>query len=291
MQKLAQASEDEVLRQWQGLGYYSRARNLHNCAKILQQNHFGEWPETHVELKKLPGIGDYTAAAIASFAFGEPVPVIDGNVFRVMSRIFGIEQDIAGYQAKKVFALHAKKLIPHQHPDLYNQAIMEYGATVCLPQPKCTQCIFKQECHAYQHKLQDQLPVNQKKVKVKKRHLYYIVFTWQSKFYMKQRRQNDVWRQLYDFFLVEDEADKSYGEISVKTDSFTNISELKLESPLYKHVLTHQQIFARFFVVNLSQQLPFAFVKMHNLELYDKVQIDDLPKPKLISNFLKDLCD
>lgn len=293
LRNLAQASEDEVLRLWQGLGYYSRARNLHNCAKTLQQNHNGEWPITYEELKKLPGIGDYTAAAIASFSFQESVPVVDGNVYRVMSRIFGIEQDISAHKAKKVFSGFAQELIPTDRPDLYNQAIMEFGATVCLPQPKCSECIFKQECYAYQNTLQDKLPVNLKKVKIRNRYLYYIVYKYNDKFYLKQRHQNDVWRQLYDFFLIEGEKDLGYGKLRRKFPAaFANInskSALILESPLYKHVLTHQRIFARFFVVQLENQLPDELTKKYQLQLYDAEQIENLPKPKLITNFLMDL--
>lgn len=291
LQKLAQASEEEVMREWQGLGYYSRARNLHNCAKILQQNRQGQWPETYEELLKLPGIGEYTAAAIASFAYREPVPVIDGNVFRVMSRIFGIDQDIAAHQARKVFIRHAKMHIPRDQPDLYNQAMMEYGATICLPQPKCQECIFTKECYAYQHQLQNELPVNLKKVKIKKRYLYYIVFTLEEKIYMKQRRQNDVWQHLYDFYLVEEKDDKKIEEILYQTGINLNESEIVMESPIYKHILTHQRINARFLVVNLVKPLPDSFSKIQQLQLYDPFQIDNLPKPKLISNFLKDLYD
>ncbi len=289
LENLAQASEDEVLRLWQGLGYYSRARNLHNCAKILQQKHKGQWPNTFAELVKLPGIGDYTAAAIASFSFKQAVPVVDGNVYRVMSRVFGINQDIASHQAKKVFTRHAKSLIPQDTPDLYNQAIMEFGATICLPQPKCNECIFKQECYAYQNNLQDKLPLNLKKVKVRKRYLYYIVFQYEEKIYMKQRIENDVWRQLYDFYLLEGEPDltteKVINHIPIQEHKF----EVFLESPAYKHVLTHQQLFARFFVINLPYKLSEAFAKKQKLILYDHEQIDKLPKPKLISNFLDDL--
>lgn len=289
LENLARASEDEVLREWQGLGYYSRARNLHNCAKILQQKHHGKWPKSYSELKKLPGIGDYTAAAIASFAYKEAVPVVDGNVYRVMSRIFGIKQDISSHKAKNTFAEYSLQLLPKEAPDSYNQALMEFGATVCQPQPKCSDCIFSQQCYAYNNDLQRQLPVNLKKVKISKRYFYYIVYSYQNKFYMKQRQHKDVWRQLFDFYMIEKEEGLHYRHLSKEIDINNKQANLALESPSYKHVLTHQHIFARFFVVNLARPLPSLFTKKHQLVLYDEDQIENLPKPKLISNFLSDL--
>lgn len=289
LENLAHATEDEVLREWQGLGYYSRARNLHNCAKILQQKHHGQWPKSYKELKKLPGIGEYTAAAIASFAYKEPVPVVDGNVYRVMSRIYGIKQDISSQKARKTFADYSLQLIPKEAPDSYNQAIMEFGATVCLPQPKCRDCLFRQECYAFQNNLQRELPVNLKKVRISKRYFYYIVYAFQKKLYMKQRQHKDVWRQLYDFYMIENEEGLNYQQVINKNNLDHDQASLVLASPSYKHVLTHQKIFARFFLVNLTRPLPIAFAEKHQLALFDEDQIENLPKPKLISNFLRDL--
>jgi len=201
---LADAKEDRVLRLWQGLGYYSRARNLHACAKKVRDELGGIFPQSFQELKKLPGIGSYTAAAIASFAFHEPVAVVDGNVYRVLARVLGSDQDISSSEGKAFFYEKANELIDKRQPDIYNQALMEFGALHCTPQnPKCDSCIFVKSCFAYQNGMQGVLPVNAKKQSIRKRYFTYIVIEYRGRLFMKKRQHGDIWNGLYDFFLIE----------------------------------------------------------------------------------------
>ncbi len=172
---LSKADERVVLRTWQGLGYYSRARNLHKCAKIICDNYRGQFPNNYKDLLALPGVGPYTAAAIASFAFGEIKAVVDGNVYRVLSRFFGVHDDIATGPGQKKFAELAQSLISQEKPELYNQGNMEYGAIQCTPKsPNCHGCVLEDSCVAYHQHLQHQLPVKSKKVKVRERYFYYF---------------------------------------------------------------------------------------------------------------------
>jgi len=201
---LAVAPSQKVLRLWQGLGYYSRARNLHRCAKQVVEKFNGHFPNSFNELTKLPGVGDYTAAAIASIAFREPVAVVDGNVYRVLARVFGIEKDIASGEGKKYFFSLANKLIDKTRPDLFNQALMEFGALHCLPKnPKCGECIFSKSCNANQRNLQAVLPVKSKKLKIKTRYFYYFILINKNKVLLKRRTEKDIWQGLNDFYLIE----------------------------------------------------------------------------------------
>ncbi|GCC51087.1 A/G-specific adenine glycosylase [Chryseotalea sanaruensis] len=272
---LAAASEQEVLRLWQGLGYYSRARNLHKCAKQVCEFHKGVFPQNFEALKKLPGIGDYTAAAIASICYKEPVAVVDGNVYRVMARVFGIDTPINSPKAKPEFFDLGNKLIDTQRPDEYNQGIMEFGALHCTPRnPKCDVCPLSKLCIAKQKGLQGVLPVKEKKLKVRKRYFYYLVRRNAQSLAMKKREEKDIWQGLYDFELVES-TDPLDGATLAKRVGVKKI----LWSEEYKHILTHQIIFARFAVLESKN-------KDHNYFSYKKIAA--LPKPVLISKFLSD---
>lgn len=215
----AAAEEKDILRIWQGLGYYTRARNMHHTAQIIVNEHNGQFPDNYKALKKLKGIGDYTAAAIASFAFEEKVATVDGNVFRVLARVFGVEEDIASTKGKKVFAELAKTLLPDNQVSTYNQAVMEFGALYCKPSsPDCPNCIFQGFCVAFAQKKQDILPIKAKKVTVKKRYLYYFVIECNGKLLLKERGEGDVWQGLYDFVLVEKDKLSSKEKIAEKTE-------------------------------------------------------------------------
>ena len=197
---LANAPEDEVMRLWQGLGYYSRARNLHECAKSIVNQYDGEFPSTYNELLKLKGVGKYTAAAIASFAFNQAVPVVDGNVFRVLARYFCVTDDIAQPKTFTKFFNIAKELIPEEQAASFNQAIMELGATICTPKkPACENCPLAQDCEARIHHKQSELPVKKKKIKIKHRYLYYLIWQEGGKLAMKKRGESDIWQGLFDF--------------------------------------------------------------------------------------------
>ena len=210
VQYLAAAPEDEVLRLWQGLGYYSRARNMHFTAKQVVQEYNGQFPSSYHELQKLKGVGSYTAAAVASFAFKEKVAVLDGNVFRVLSRVFGISDDIAAPASRKVFQQLADSLIPEQAPDTFNQAIMEFGAIQCTPvMPDCMFCPLQTSCFAFNRGLVQELPVKSKAKAVRPRFFHYLVFEWQGSYFMRKRLAGDIWQGLYDFYLYE-AAEKSW---------------------------------------------------------------------------------
>lgn len=285
---LANADEKDVLRLWQGLGYYSRARNMHQTAKIIADELNGAFPVTYAELVKLKGIGPYTAAAIASFAFDEKVAVVDGNVYRVLARVFGVETDIASHEAKKVFSKLANELISPNSPGTHNQAIMEFGATYCTPaNPGCMFCLFHYDCEANAKGKQAVLPVKSKKVKVKKRYFDYFVIEQDSKLLMAKRGPKDIWEGLYDFYLVEtkDELLKIEETDNDFLQQVLPVATIKSESAIYKHVLTHQTIEAKFWHVVLDEaaNLPLPL----DYEFYTWQEVEELPKPILIEKYLK----
>ncbi|MBT1701093.1 A/G-specific adenine glycosylase [Fulvivirgaceae bacterium PWU4] len=285
---LAAAPEQEVLRLWQGLGYYTRARNLHKCAKAVVSLHNGEFPRTYETLLSLPGIGEYTAAAIASIAFKQAVAVVDGNVFRVLSRIFGIDTPINSPEGKKQFTALANELVPTAQPDAHNQAVMEFGALFCTPQnPQCDTCIFQKNCFAFSRKMQQALPVKLKLKASRKRYFYYIVLEHRNSLLMRKREQKDIWLGLFDFHLVEKnrpvKPEKILEEEAVKkmvgNDASITISKN------YKHILTHQTIFSRFIIVKSDKKIKHVH---QNHSFYSLPQIAALPKPVLVSRFLQE---
>ena len=285
---LADASEQEVLRMWQGLGYYSRARNLHACAKMVVEKHQGHFPETFDELLKLKGIGRYTAAAIASMAFNQANAVVDGNVYRVLSRVFGVYDDIAETKSAKVFEKLANELIPASVPGEYNQAIMDFGAIQCTPKsPACAICPFSAGCYAYNKGEIEKLPVKSKKVKVKKLFFNYAIFEFDNTILLEQRTGKDIWQGLYQFQLFE--ADRSLGEEeALSSMPYIKDSEVIDISEEIKHVLTHREIFARFFRLRVNDLNTFVNIQQElNLKAYSLNEIQDLPKPILIENYLK----
>ncbi len=285
---LAHADENDVLRLWQGLGYYSRARNMHQTAKIIADDLNGRFPETYAGLLKLKGIGPYTAAAIASFAFDEKVAVVDGNVYRVLARLFAIETDILSHEAKKVFGDLANELISAESPGIHNQAMMEFGAIYCTPaNPECMFCVFHYDCEANAKGKQAVLPVKSKKVKVRKRYFNYFVIEQSGRLLLSKRGAKDIWEGLYDFYLVESN-DKLLEMEETDNDFLLDIfpdSTIKDISEMYKHVLTHQSIEARFWHVVLNEdkglQIPLDY------EFYSWQEVENLPKPILIEKYLK----
>lgn len=259
---LANADEEEVLKLWQGLGYYSRARNLHKTAKKIAFESNGEFPKTYNDLLHLKGIGEYTAAAIASFAYNESVPVVDGNVYRVLSRYFDIETDISSAAAKKDFTQLAAELLPKGEANLFNQAIMEFGALQCVPKnPNCGRCVFNDSCIGLQKKKIAQLPVKSKKTKVTKRYFNYLVFSDENnKTIICKRNQKGIWHNLYEFPLLETE--KAESDITVLTlienQSFVKnaILEIQLSNPeAIVHKLSHQHLTVKFWKVKLQGTL------------------------------------
>lgn len=293
IQDLALAPEEEVMRLWQGLGYYSRARNLHACAKDIHDVYGGKFPGSFQELVKLKGVGNYTAAAIASFAFGEAVAVVDGNVFRVLSRVFGIAEDIASGKGKRTFEDFANKIIPRQNPGEYNQAIMEFGALQCVPKnPDCATCPLTQSCFAYNKGMVEVLPVKSKKVKVKERYFQYAHIQCGEETVVKQRAEGDIWQGLFDFPLQEFKEGKWLSEGNHHFfDALNQIETIDVvkDEHIYKHILTHQRIFANFvkFEVKESFRQELAlWGSSKGYQLVDAEKLEALAKPRLILKYL-----
>ena len=262
---LAAATEDEVLREWQGLGYYSRARNLHFAAKQIVA--LGHFPNTFEGIKALKGVGDYTAAAIGSFAFEIPAAVVDGNVYRVLSRHFGIDTPINTTEGKKIFAALAQELLPISEPSDYNQAIMDFGAIQCTPQsPDCSVCPLMESCEAFRSGKVAQLPVKLKTLKVKERHLTYIYIRCKGMTAIRRRGAGDIWQGLWEPWLVDEVPEK-----------------VKLLRHNVKHVLTHRVLYADFYLLETDERpsLPDDYIWIKESEL------DDYAKPRLIEILLE----
>lgn len=285
---LANAPEQKVLRLWQGLGYYTRARNLHKCAKEVVARYNGKFPSTFDALKTLSGIGDYTAAAIASISFGQSVAVVDGNVFRVLARTFGIETPINTPEGKRIFSKLANELVPKQNPDVHNQAMMEFGAKFCTPRnPSCESCTFQSDCFAFKNSLQHQLPVKLQLKKARKRYFYYFVIQQGNSILMKKREEKDIWHGLYDFVAVETKRPVDPEKLFVENESLKKFRKGKLNdiSGMYKHILSHQLIYSRFIQIKLPQDID---LNGSGLKFYSLKKVAELPKPVLISRFLSD---
>jgi len=283
---LANAPADEVLKLWQGLGYYSRARNLHETAKHVAFDLDGIFPDSYRGLLKLKGVGDYTASAIASFCYNEPVAVVDGNVYRVLSRIFEIDTPINSSAGIKEFKHLAQELLDKENPATFNQAIMEFGALHCKPQnPKCVTCPFNDKCLALKNNNIGALPVKLKKTKIKKRYFNYLVFDLEGeKTILEQRSGKGIWNGLYQFPLIESEKLIDENELIGLQDFKSIILNSSLEIQLYNeapiiHKLSHQHLYTRFWLVH-TDQLEINSIDLQNIMEY--------PVPVLIENFLNE---
>ncbi len=275
---LAKASEDQVLKLWQGLGYYSRARNLYATANFIHEELNGVFPDTYHDLLKLKGVGVYTASAIASFCYNLPNAVVDGNVYRFISRYKGVYTPIDSTEGKKEFALLADALLDRHNPGLHNQAMMEIGALVCRPSnPVCAECPFINDCYAYAKNDVSSLPVKSKKVKQRSRYFNYFLFVKDEEVWIEKRTEQDIWKNLYQLPLLETKQPLSKEEIKKyqknKIELFQSCT----------HVLSHQLINARFFIGGSGSHI------LNGNE--QKVKISDLknyPFPQLLVNFLKE---
>jgi A/G-specific adenine glycosylase len=282
---LAGADTDEVMKIWQGLGYYSRARNLHETARYIVQHHDGKMPGTFSGLMVLKGIGSYTAAAIASFAFDEEVPVVDGNVVRVLSRLFGV------YSVNKnIFFEKSREIMEPGKTALFNQALMEFGALHCTPvRPLCPSCMFRDECFAYQRDAVRELPVKREKTKLKKRYFHYFIIRDDQNLLMKKRDGNDIWEGLYDFPLIETKRSVSLTNLrnlTVWKELFGSpVPEIMNYSTIRRHILTHQVIFARFYLIG---GITPRHLTGHQFMVVQLEQLRDLPIPRLIDRFLQE---
>ena len=259
VEALAAASEDEVLRVWQGLGYYSRARNMHAAAKQIVAA--GGFPTTYKEVLALKGVGEYTAAAVCSFAYHLPYAVVDGNVYRVLSRYFGVETPIDTTEGKHLFSALAAELLPEDGATAaeYNQGLMDFGALQCMPtRPDCEACPLNASCAALQTDSVMSLPVKQHRVKTRQRYLAFVKIVCKGRVWIARRVQRDIWRGLYQFHLQEYTHQPTLSEVQ-SNDFFASLNAVGTWRPLrlkMKHVLTHQQLYADFYQFTLSEQTP-----------------------------------
>ena len=274
VEDLANASEDEVLKMWQGLGYYSRARNLHFTAKDIANNYDGMFPEDHKKILALKGVGAYTAAAIASFAFGMPYAVVDGNVIRVLSRIFGVDTPFDSTLGKKQFAELAQELLIKDNPSEYNQAIMEFGAVQCKPKsPDCSVCPMQDFCEAYNKNIIAELPVKSKKIKVKNRYLHFLMIEQEEHVYLGKRKKG-IWTGLYEFPFLEFDYKISENNVIESEEWISIFNGAKVEiisvSTDFIHVLSHQKIHAHFWKIKTQnvQLNNFDFIEVKDLLSY-----------------------
>jgi A/G-specific adenine glycosylase len=256
---LATAEEDEVLKYWQGLGYYSRARTLHASAKMIVEKYAGKFPDEYSEVLQLKGVGEYTASAIMSFAWNKPYPAVDGNVFRFLSRLFAIEAPVDTGKGKKLFTDTALMLMDRRRSGLFNQAIMEFGALQCIPvSPVCFDCPFVSKCMAYLTERVKRLPVKQGKTKIEARYLYFFHIKQGEDTYLRKRQGKGVWRNLYEFPMLESNVPLGFSELQndpVFRGIFGNIKGLKFRLTLEnrKHVLSHRKLFASFYEVIVGE--------------------------------------
>lgn len=285
VQKLASAHEHKLMKLWEGLGYYSRCRNLHKAAKIIVKDFGGVFPDTYNNILKLPGIGPYSAAAISSFAYGLPYAVVDGNVIRVLSRFFASRKQANKAIGKKWFNQLAQKLLPEESSARYNQAIMDFGAVICKPrQPLCEICPLQKKCKAFALNKQQDFPVKVKKEKKKERQFHFLVFVHEGKVLIQQRKAKDIWLGLHQFPVIEnpDEVKRP----GIQSSRLANLPKMKLGQPIYKakQELTHQRIYASFYIIPV-ENLPSGF---HG-EWISPLKIKNKAFPKVIADFLNKL--
>ncbi len=293
---LAKAPEEEVLRVWQGLGYYSRARNMHHTAQTITEKHGGVFPDNSKALQKLKGVGAYTAAAIASIIYNEAVPALDGNGYRLLARLFALNHNIDTAEGKKTFSELAAMLIPQNRPGDFNQAMMDFGSLVCRPaNPLCCECIFNGECMALKHQQVKKYPVRNEKRPVRHRFFNYFLIEYDDPkeipvFFARQRKENDIWKHLYELPLLETDKNIPVNDVFSHTWWTTlfpgnkgyAVSGLIAEK---KHQLSHQLIHARLFSVSVTS--PLTRKKLENVFMaVDAESFETMPKPRLLERLL-----
>ena len=287
IRKLASAKEDAVLKLWQGLGYYSRARNMHKTARDIAGRFNGKFPEDYAGIISLKGIGSYTAAAILSFAFRKNYAVVDGNVFRVLSRYLGIATPVNASSAKKEFYESAMELMSGYQPDEFNQAIMEFGALQCKPRnPSCESCPLNNSCYAFSKKKVSDFPVKGKKAHVRNRYFNYLHIHRGEKVLIRKRTGNDIWKNMYDFPMIETSRKISSGKLMElkewKDHYFKKGFQLLSESKTIRHQLTHQTIYAKFYRLRITSGIPLEGIKLINPK-----RIHHFALPRLIEIYLR----
>jgi A/G-specific adenine glycosylase len=290
VESLANASEEEVLRLWQGLGYYSRARNLHAAAKDIMSRFKGQFPTRYPDILSLKGIGEYTAAAISSIAFNEPHVAVDGNVLRVIARLFEVEEPVQSAKGKQTVSELTQELLPKELPGAFNQALMDLGSLICVPrQPKCGDCPLADFCMAYAGRRTEELPVRMKKKKAKRRYFTYFHIRQEGNTYIRRRTDNDIWKNLYEFPLIETDKPIEMEELlqSNEYNQFLNETvSLSIDGPFtYNHLLTHQHIHANFYRVTLGKGTIHAF--MDRYEQITEEEIVRYPISRLMHKYIE----
>jgi A/G-specific adenine glycosylase len=277
------------LRLWQGLGYYSRARNLHAAAKVVRDEYNGNFPNQYEQIRALKGIGDYTAAAISSFAFNLPHAVVDGNVYRFLSRIFAINTPIDSTNGKKEFFVLANELLDKSNPGTFNQSLMEFGAMQCKPSnPDCSVCPFNQYCQSFATNTVSEYPVKSKKTKTRNRYFDFIILSDEKNTILQKREGKDIWQGLYQFPLIES-ATKNKNKLDLSKSEVanylnTNSHKMVKSSAIVKHVLSHQVIFAKFWWINMES---VSTAKDANMIKVPWSQLGDYGMPQLIVKYLE----
>ena len=288
LKTLAKAPEKKVFKLWEGLGYYTRCKNLIATAKFISKEYNGIFPGKYEEILSLKGVGPYTAAAIASFAFNLSYAVVDGNVFRVLSRFFGINMAVNSTDGKKIFSALAAELLDKKQPGIYNQAIMDFGAVICKPKiPLCKICPLKSKCTAYLQDLVDKLPVKEKSLIRKSRWFYYLIVEYKGQIYVRKRAPKDIWENLYDFILLETDVEHTVKKLK-QTPLFKQIMTknqpaITSVSRLYLQHLTHQTIQGQFIHIKIKEALQLQGYKAVSYKKLAK-----LPFPKFITRYLEE---
>ena len=286
VRSFAAADEQDILKLWQGLGYYSRGRNMLKTARLVNEQYNGKFPQQFDQLIKLTGIGEYTASAISSFSANEAKAVVDGNVYRVLARYFGIDEPINSTKGKKIFQEIANELLNRQQPGLHNQAMMEFGAMLCKPKnPACGICPVKTGCFAFMNNATTALPVKLNKVKSRERFFNYLLIADNDKVLINKRDEKDIWANMYDLPLIETSFLVPENELAQLPQLITILGEsgkINAITPVYRHILTHQRLYVRFITlqsphIKLSENWFFA----------DTETIQKLPLPKIIFIFIK----
>ena len=292
VQAMAQASQDAILKHWEGLGYYSRARNMHEAAQYVANQLSGQFPSTYKDLLKLKGVGPYTAAAIASFAYDLPHAVVDGNVFRVLSRYLGADCPIDTTFGKRFFNQQAQQILDQKQPGLYNQAIMDFGATVCRPKkPTCTSCPMQSKCIAFQDRTINQLPVKSKKITRQQRYFHFVIFNIGEKVYIRKRTGKDIWLGLYEFPLIETKQPVFDQSLLINNHDWKGWLKpnasflLRRRSKPFQQTLTHQLIAATFWEFDLSSS---NLITNPAFLLLERKNLSNFAFPKVIDWYLND---
>lgn len=279
VKELAEADEQIVYRFWQGLGYYNRCRNMLFTARYIQNELGGEFPREYEGIKALKGVGDYTAAAIASFAFDLPYAVVDGNVVRVLSRVFGLDISFHSTAGKKSFQEFAQSLLPHSKAAIYNQSIMDLGATICMPkQPLCAQCPFETHCQAKFLNRIDDFPVKKQRIALKVRYMHFLVFEDKQHLYITKRTEKDIWHNLYTFFMLESDSE------NVDLGPYSSIGKVEGEPQYADQTLTHQKIKGYFHRIKLFNPKELNKLKLQKVK---KKDISAFAFPRILISFFQ----